>query len=83
MLAACTGGGSVGGHDPLPAALQAWVAFPVDASPRPIVLVETEPLQHRAHLRFHCISITRAKFIFDAMKTLGYLRVLAACMIEL
>ena len=40
LLAACAGGGPAGGHDPLPAALQAWVAFPVDASPRPIVLVD-------------------------------------------
>src|SRR5438094_1243030 len=40
VLAACAGGGPAGGHDPLPAALQAWVAFPVDASPRPIVLVD-------------------------------------------
>ena len=40
LLAACTGGGPVGGHDPLPAALQLWVTFPVDASPRPIVLVD-------------------------------------------
>jgi hypothetical protein len=40
LLAACTSGGSVGGHDPLPEALQPWVGFPVDASPRPIVLVD-------------------------------------------
>ena len=40
LLAACTGGGPVGGHDPLPTALQPWVTFPVDASPRPIVLVD-------------------------------------------
>jgi hypothetical protein len=40
LLAACTGGGSVGSHDPLPAAIQPWVGFPVDASPRPIVLVD-------------------------------------------
>jgi len=40
LLAACAGGGPVGGHDLLPAALQPWVTFPVDASPRPIVLVD-------------------------------------------
>jgi hypothetical protein len=42
VLAACSGGviapGSVGGTDTLPPALQAWAAFPVNASPRPLVL---------------------------------------------
>jgi hypothetical protein len=52
LLAACVGGastlggvgvaptsGAVSTGESLPAALQLWAAFPVDASPRPIVLV--------------------------------------------
>ena len=42
VLAACSGGAAApaiaGGDDALPPALQAWAAFPVHASPRPIVL---------------------------------------------
>lgn len=43
LLAACGGGlpghGEVGARTTLPASLQPWAAFPVHASPRPIVLV--------------------------------------------
>jgi hypothetical protein len=43
LLAACSGGvagpASIGGSDALPPALQAWATFPVDASPRPLVVV--------------------------------------------
>jgi hypothetical protein len=43
VLSACSGGavapGSVAGSDALPPALQMWAAFPVHASPRPLVII--------------------------------------------
>jgi hypothetical protein len=43
LLAACGGGApghyQVGGSETLPRFLQPWAAFPIDASPRPIVLI--------------------------------------------
>ena len=65
MLAACTGGGSVGGHDPLPAALQAWVAFPVDASPRPIVLVDVPVAGPRGFYGSEKTKVAFASGAFD------------------
>src|SRR5438094_10316815 len=40
LLAACAAGAPAAGADPLPTALQHWAAFPIHASPRPIVLME-------------------------------------------
>ena len=65
LLAACTGAGSVGGHDPLPAALQAWVTFPVNASPRPIVLVDVPVAGPRGFYGSEKAKVAFASGAFD------------------
>ena len=65
LLAACTGAGSVSGHDPLPDALQPWVTFPVDASPRPIVLVDVPVVGPRGFYGSEKAKVAFASGAFD------------------
>jgi len=65
LLAACTGGGSVASHDPLPAALQPWVTFPVDALPRPIVLVDAPVAGPRGFYGSEKAKMAFASGMFD------------------
>ncbi len=40
-------------------------------APRPIFLLEPEPVEHRAHLRLNRVAIAIAKFRIDVMQTVG------------
>ena len=52
-------------------------------APRPVFLLEPEPVKHRAHLRLNRVAISIAKFRIDVVQTIGCGFVFGARWVEL